>query len=206
MPGPYPDQVVHRRRRVDTRIGDSVVEAEKVSWHASRPWRAYETINAPARLHHPTRVLGDVPKRMDDGIGIGGIQDEAQIALALARIEVVVRKRSHGLQHCRLGSCESVPRVEQGRSHANRCRQLVAGDHRSQDPIVRRRRRGSGIWRHATGHEYSNTVREGVEKLHHVGTSRSDDVECHKNPGMRGQGGDDFLVLAMKWMGLVRLD
>ena len=89
---------------------------------------------------------------------------------------------------------EAVSRVEQGRSDADRHRQLVARDHRSQDAVVRRRRRRSGKGRHAARHKDPNPVGEGVEKIHHAGPGRSDDVERHEHAGVRWQRVDDVLV------------
>ena len=65
---------------------------------------------------------------------------------------------------------------------------------------------GPANGRHPSCHECPNTVCEGVEKLDHAGPGRRDDIKRHEEPGMRRQGGDDPLVLTVKWMELVRLD
>ena len=83
--------------RIDVGIGDPVIEAEQVPGNPGRAGNTGEAVDAPAGLRRSTGVLGDVPEGVNDGIGLGGIERQAQVAVALGRIEIVVGKVVMGL-------------------------------------------------------------------------------------------------------------
>ena len=98
-----------------------------------------------------------------------GEERHAQVAMALARSRLSSGNDTIGFSTGRLDRCESVPRVEQRRSDADRGRQLVAGHHRPEDPVVRRRCRRPGVGRHPPGRQYPGPVGDGAEEPHHAG-------------------------------------
>ena len=92
-------------------------------------------------------MLRDVAKGVHHGVGVLGADLQAEVALSLRRVQVVIGEALHGVKAGRLEGLEAEPVVEQAGAHPEDKKGIASRQDRPQDAVVVcRRRRAGELW------------------------------------------------------------
>ncbi len=152
----------------------------------------------PEDLHAAASVLGDVPKRVDRGVGATGADLQQQVTTGQRGLEVVVGERHHRRQVGRLALGDPEAVVEQRGAESDSDRQPVG--RRSQDracrcPTVAIRARGRPARRRRSGTGLARSAFSALDQLRARGRG---DVERGEARCRWRRGGDSGLPHAVE--------
>ena len=106
-------------------------------------------------------MLRDVAKGVHHGVGVLGADLQAEVALGLGRVQVVVGEALHGVKAGRPEGLEAEPVVEQAGAHPEDKTGIASRQDRPQNAVVVGRRRRPGELRCAPGVKEAHAARYG---------------------------------------------
>jgi len=148
----------------------------------------------PAHQQQVRQVFYNVAQGVDIGVRGIGAKLQAQVAVALGRIQGIVGEALHAAEALGLYLGQAKTLIEQGLAHGYGDGQVVRGDHRAQDARVHGRQLGVDLGDRPAFYQKGDALIEGAQQAFEVFAVRGQHIKGHQHACGRARGDDAVLV------------